>query len=44
MDGERHRIFALIRERAAQGDPLHVHLAEVFTDPGQLLGGGRDTP
>jgi hypothetical protein len=40
MDAERRRVFARIQELASQGDPVGIDLAEAFTDPGQLLGGG----
>ncbi len=40
MAAERRRMFARIRELAADGDPTGIDLAEAFTDPDQLLGGG----
>ena len=40
MAAERLRVFRRINERAAQGDPDMAYLAEEFTDPSQLLGGG----
>lgn len=41
MAAERQRVFRRIRERAAEGDPDMAYLAEVFTSPEQLLGGGQ---
>ncbi len=40
MLAERQRVFRRISERAAQGDPDMAYLAEVFTGPSQILGGG----
>ena len=36
---ERVRMFGLMQERAAAGDPVMVYLAGEFTAPEQLLGG-----
>ena len=41
MDRERRRVFARIQELAAQGDPVGLDLAQAFTSPEQLLGGGE---
>lgn len=40
---ERQATFARINELAAAGDPDMIYLAEVFTSPEQLLGGGHDS-
>lgn len=40
MGGERRRVFGVIQERAAAGDPDFEYLAQEFTSPDQLLGGG----
>jgi len=42
MDGERRRVYRRIQEMAAADDPAGAELADVFTDPGQILGGGDD--
>ncbi len=39
MTGERERVFALIQEKAAAGDPDFILLAAHFTAPEMLLGG-----
>src|ERR1700737_1406011 len=47
MTAERRRVFRRINEMAAHGDPAAVDLAETFTYPARLLGGGpteRDCP
>ena len=41
MAAERQRVFHRIQELAAAGDPVGVDLAEAFTDPSQILGGGQ---
>lgn len=41
MRSERQRTFARINELAAAGDEDMAYLAEVFTTPEQLLGGGE---
>jgi len=40
MAAERQRVWQRINELAAGGDPVGAYLAEEFTDPGQILGGG----
>ena len=42
MAAERQRVFRRINERAALGDPDMAYLADVFTNPGQMLGGEDD--
>ncbi len=42
MGDERRRVFRRIQELAAAGDPSGVELAQQFTDPEQILGGGRE--
>jgi hypothetical protein len=44
MTAERQRMFDRIQEQAAAGDQTAIFLASVFTDPGQLLGGGAGDP
>jgi len=39
MGAERRRVYQRINELAAHGNPDMADLAEVFTDPGQILGG-----
>jgi hypothetical protein len=39
---ERRRVFRVIHERAAAGDPVAQMLAADFTSPDQLLGGSGD--
>jgi hypothetical protein len=39
MAGERRRVFRLIQELAAAGDPVGLELAADFDRPDQLLGG-----
>ncbi len=41
MTGERQRVYDRIRDLAAAGDPVGVDLAETFTSPDELLGGGQ---
>ena len=40
MAAERQRVFRRINELAAHGHPDMADLAETFTDPQQILGGG----
>lgn len=40
MAAERRRVFQRIGELAAAGDLTGIGLAEAFTEPEQLLGGG----
>lgn len=42
MAAERRRVFRRINELAAAGNADMAHLAEEFTSPEQLLGGGQD--
>lgn len=42
MAAERQRVFSRISELAASGDETGAYLAETFTDPGQILGGGDE--
>jgi len=42
MAAERRRVFRRINELAAGGDETAAFLAEEFTRPGQLLGGGEE--
>ena len=42
MAAERRRVFRRIQEGAADGQPDMAYLAEEFSDPEQLLGGGSD--
>lgn len=44
MTGERRRVFGVITEGAAAGDPVMTMLAEEFTSPDQLLGGPEAPP
>jgi hypothetical protein len=39
MDVARGRVFRLIQEGAAAGDPVAAYLAEEITRPGQVHGG-----
>lgn len=39
LAAERSRLFGVIQDLAADGDPLGRELAAEITDPGQLLGG-----
>ena len=41
MAAERRRVFDRITEMAQAGDPTGVYLAEQFSTPDQLLGGGE---
>jgi len=41
MTAERGRVFGRIHQLAATGDPVMKDLAEQFTRPEQLLGGGE---
>ena len=41
MTAERQRVFSRINELAAAGDPVCAYLAEEFSEPGQILGGGK---
>lgn len=41
MAQERQRVFMRINELAAEGSPTGVYLADVFTNPDQLLGGAQ---
>jgi hypothetical protein len=41
MGAERRRVFRRINEMAAEGNPVGEYLAEEFTDPSQILGGGE---
>jgi hypothetical protein len=43
MAAERRRVWSRIQEMAAQGDPAGEFLAEAFSGPEQLLGGGTGT-
>lgn len=38
LAAERSRLFGVIQDLAADGDPLYRQLAAEITDPGQLLG------
>jgi len=42
MVTERKRVFRRINEMAAEGNPDGEYLAEEFTNPGQILGGGPE--
>jgi len=42
MAAERQRVWQRIQEMAAAGDPAGAELADAFTDPQQILGGGDD--
>jgi hypothetical protein len=42
MAAERQRVFRRINELAATGNADMAYLAEEFTSPEQLLGGGPD--
>lgn len=44
MTAERQRVFDLIQQKAATGDPDFTYLAGEFTAPGQLLGGAAGGP
>ena len=46
MAGARKALFQRMNDLAAQnpGDPTWEYLAETFTSPGQLLGGGDPPP
>ena len=40
MTAERRRVWQRIQDGAARGDPDMVYLAQEFSGPEQLLGGG----
>ncbi len=42
MAAERRRVFRRISELAANGDETAAYLAEEFTNPEQILGGGQE--
>lgn len=42
MSAERQRVFRRIQEGAAAGNPDMAHLAEEFSSPEQILGGGEE--
>lgn len=44
MVGERVRVFDVIQERAAAGDPVWRDIAGEFTEPGQLLDATAPAP